>query len=235
MKHIKVFLFSFICLACFSCSLSASSESKAPKTSEYTDSIADMRLMTYYLDMKRNHSSRTADTALFLVDSLLHIYKDDNFKHAKYSMQKILFLYMNNCVSDAVDYLKNDTCKIWEKLGGPYYKQILEKRLLAMSAYSQNDTVAYKKYISGILSLVEKYISENEEEYTIFMKEDIKHLRGKFLVTAIEYIYYSYLIYGQEEADKRIREYERLYHIDKATADWLKDLYDLDFMETLSI
>lgn len=194
-----------------------------------------MRLMTYYFDMKINHSSETANTALLLIDSLLHVYREDDFKHAKYSMQKIQFLYMNNCVPEAIAFLENDTCKMWQKIGGPYYKQILVNRLLAMSAYSQNDTVAYKKYLSDILSLVEKYISENKDEYAKFMKEDINHLKGKYIVTATEYIYYSYLVYGKEEADKRIREYEKLYCIDKATADCLRDLYDLDFMESISL
>lgn len=69
-----------------------------------------MRLMTYYFDMKINHSSETANTALLLIDSLLHVYRDDDFKHAKYSMQKIQFLYMNNCVPEAIAFLENDTC-----------------------------------------------------------------------------------------------------------------------------
>ena len=235
MKHLGKYLLFVICQACFSCSLSASSEGKILNSSEYTDSIVDMRLMTYYFDMKINHSSETANTALLLIDSLLHVYREDDFKHAKYSMQKIQFLYMNNCVPEAIAFLENDTCKMWQKIGGPYYKQILVNRLLAMSAYSQNDTVAYKKYLSDILSLVEKYISENKDEYAKFMKEDINHLKGKYIVTATEYIYYSYLVYGKEEADKRIREYEKLYYIDKATADYLRDLYDLDFMESISL
>lgn len=119
----------------------------------------------------------------------------------------------------------------WEIVGGPYYKDILRYRLFAMKAKDNNDTCLYRENIKKALCLVEKYISENEEEYASFIRKGMKGQNGRFLLTIKEYVYYSYLLYGQEEADKRLMMYKEKYQLNKDDISQLRQLYNLDIMD----
>ena len=120
---------------------------------------------------------------------------------------------------------------MWEIMGGPYFKTILEHRLLAMSAKKNNDQQLYEANIKEALKLVEKYISENKDEYVLFLKNGLQHQRGKYLITTQEYIYYSYLLYGKDRADKILEEYQDLYGISENAIEQLKLLYYMDITE----
>ena len=57
---------------------------------------------------------------------------------------------------------------MWEAIGGPHYKTILEHRILAMSAKINNDQQLYEANIKEALTLIEKYISDDKDDYEIF-------------------------------------------------------------------
>jgi hypothetical protein len=100
-----------------------------------------------------------------------------------------------------------------------------------MKAKDNNDTCLYRENIKKALCLVEKYISENEEEYASFIRKGMKGQNGRFLLTIKEYVYYSYLLYGQEEADKRLMMYKEKYQLNKDDISQLRQLYNLDIMD----
>ena len=196
------------------------------------DSIVDSTLLFLYFKAKDYPDSTFADSAISLTDSMLYVYKESESKHLKYAFQKILFLTTTNRMDSAIDILQKDSCVWWEKMGGPYYKRILEHRILAMKAKVNNDTTQYKENIKEALQLVEKYISENEEEYISFLKTKHQDQRGPFVVIFQGYIYYSYLLYGQEEADKILKTYKDNYQVGEEYINWLKGfLYKTDIME----
>ena len=85
--------------------------------------------------------------------------------------------------------------------------------------------------IMEALKLVEKYISDNKEEYVLFLRNDLQHQRGKYIITTQEYIYYSYLLYGKDRSNKILEEYQDLYHIPENAIEQLKLLYHMDIMD----
>lgn len=195
---------------------------------EIPDTIVDAKLISLYFDAKNTSNVTTLNSAIVLADSMIYVYKDNEKVHIKYILQKILFLTLYNEMESAIDIIKGDSCNMWEVIGGPYFKTILEHRLLAMSAKINNDQQLYEANIMEALKLVEKYISDNKDEYVLFLKNDLQHLRGKYIITTEEYIYYSYLLYGKDKADKILEEYQDLYHIPDDVIEQLKLLYDRD-------
>ena len=138
-------------------------------------------------------------------------------------------------MDSAIDIIQKDSCVWWEKMGGPYYKRILEHRILAMKAKANNDTTRYRGNIKEALRLVEKYIVENEDGLISFLKTKEQDQRGPFVIIFQEYIYYSYLLYGQEEANNRLREYREKYKVNEGYLNQLKLLYKLDIMDFMPI
>ena len=199
------------------------------------DSIVDSKLILLYFKAKDHPDSTFADSAILLADSMLYVYKDNEFKHIKYNLQKVLFLTTTNRMDSAIDIIQKDSCVWWEKMGGPYYKRILEHRILAMKAKANNDTTRYRDNIKEALRLVEKYIVENEDGLISFLKTKEQDQRGPFVIIFQEYIYYSYLLYGQEEANNRLREYREKYKVNEDYLNQLKLLYKLDIMEFIPI
>ena len=197
----------------------------------YVDSIVDSKLILLYFKAKDHPDSTFADSAIALADSMLYVYKESGSKHLKYAFQKILFLTTTNRMDSAIDLLQKDSCVWWEKMGGPYYKRILEHRILAMKAKANNNTTQYKENIREALRLIEKYISENEAEYISFLKTKQQDQRGPFVTISMEYIYYTCLLYGQEEADRIIRTYKENYNVDDEFINLLKLTYNHDIME----
>lgn len=196
------------------------------------DSIVDYKLILLSFKTKDNPNSTFADSAISLIDSMLHVYKDRDDKHIKYTLQKVLFLTITNRMDSAVDLIQKDSCTMWEKMGGPYYKRILEHRILAMKAKANNDATRYKENIKEALLLVEKYIAENEDVYISFLKTKEQDQRGPFVIIFQEFIFYSYLLYGQDEADRRLNTCKENFNVDDEYINFLKDLlYNQDIME----
>ena len=198
---------------------------------EIPDTIVDAKLLSLYFDAKNTSKATTLNTAIVLADSMIDAHKDNDKVHIKYILQKILFLTLYNEMESAIEALKGDSCNMWEIMGGPYFKTILEHRILAMSAKNINDQQLYEANIMEALKLVEKYISDNKDEYVLFLKNDLQHQRGKYIITTQEYIYYSYLLYGKERTDKILEEYQDLYHISDSVIEQLKQLYYRDIMD----
>ena len=135
----------------------------------------------------------------------------------------------------AIDVVKSDSCATWEITGGPYYKDIIIYRLSAMSAKSKNNKSLYESGIKSVLMLVEKYIVENKKEYSYFLQNDLSKQKGKYYITVQEYVYYSYLLYGKDETDNRLKQYQELYGIPDNIIEQLKQLYNLDIMDFFPI
>ena len=231
MKSIVLLLLVFVFLCCSNTSPVAH-EMQSVEDQRDVDSIVDYKLILLSFKAKEYPDSTFADSAILLADSMLHVYKDSEFKHIKYTLQKVSFLTMTNRMDLAIDLIQKDSCTMWEKMGGPYYKRILEHRILAMKAKASNDATRYKENIKEALLLVEKHIAENEEEYISFLKTKEQDQRGPFVIIFQEYIYYSYLLYGQNEADKRLNTYKENYNIDEEYINLLKKLlYNQDIME----
>ena len=204
---------------------------EAEYSQEVPDTIVDAKLISLYFDAKNTSNVTTLNSAIVLADSMIYVYKDNEKVHIKYILQKILFLTLYNETESAIDVIKGDSCSMWETIGGPYYKKILEHRILAMSAKNNNDQQLYEANIMEALNLVEKYILENKDEYVIFLKNDLQHQRGKFIITTQEYIYYTYLVYGIDRANKILEEYQDLYHISDYDIEQLKQLYSMNIMD----
>ena len=62
-------------------------------------------------------------------------------------------------------------------------------------------------------------------------RKGMKGQNGRFLLTIKEYVYYSYLLYGHEEADKRLMMYKEKYQLNKDDISQLRQLYNLDIMD----
>lgn len=230
MKSIILLIFAFAFLCCSNTSPVAH-EMRNDEEQGYVDSIVDSTLLFLYFKAKDYPDSTFADSAISLTDSMLYVYKESEFKHLTYAFQKVLFLTMTKQMDSAIDLIQKDSCVWWEKMGGPYYKRILEHRILAMKAKANNDTTQYKENIREALRLIEKYISENEEEYISFLKTKQQDQRGPFVTISMEYIYYTCLLYGQEEADRIIRTYKENYNVDDEFINLLKLTYNHDIME----
>ena len=195
------------------------------------DSIVDSKLLTMYFEMKNSPNSIVIDSAIALVDSMVYTYKSDDRVRFKYVLQKIQFLILDNRMDAAIDVVKSDSSAIWEEIGGPYYKEIIRYRLTAMSAKSKNNMNLYKSSIRSALMLVEKYTAENQKEYSGFLKSELSLQKGKYYITVQEFVYYSYLLYGKEETNRRLKEYQDLYNIPDSIIEQLKLLYDMDIMD----
>ena len=231
MKSIILLIFAFAFLCCSNTSPVAH-EMQNKKVQTDVDSIVDSKLILLYFKAKDHPDSTFADSAISLADSMLYVYKESEFKHLTYAFQKVLFLTMTKQMDSAIDLIQKDSCVWWVKMGGPYYKRILEHRILAMKAKANNDTTQYKENIREALRLIEKYISENEEEYISFLKTKQQDQRGPFVTISMEYIYYTCLLYGQEEADKILKTYKDNYQVGEEYINWLKGfLYETDIME----
>ena len=216
MKKSFIVLLSFLFLCC-SNKQSITKEKESNQIQNTKDSIVDARLFL--------------DTAMNVIDSMLFVNKDNSIKQIKYAIQKIQFYTLVNRMDSAVSFIMHNNSMKWEIVGGPYYKDILRYRLFAMKAKDNNDTCLYRENIKKALCLVEKYISENEEEYASFIRKGMKGQNGRFLLTIKEYVYYSYLLYGQEEADKRLMMYKEKYQLNKDDISQLRQLYNLDIMD----
>lgn len=230
MKKSFIVLLSFLFLCC-SNKQSITKEKESNQIQNTKDSIVDARLMSLYFKVKGNSSRVFLDTAMNVIDSMLFVNKDNSIKQIKYAIQKIQFYALVNRMDSAVSFIMHNNSMKWEIVGGPYYKDILRYRLFAMKAKDNNDTCLYRENIKKALCLVEKYISENEEEYASFIRKGMKGQNGRFLLTIKEYVYYSYLLYGQEEADKRLMMYKEKYQLNKDDISQLRQLYNLDIMD----
>ena len=232
----SIFLLILVCVfLCCSNSSPVANEMQNDEEQREVDSIVDSKLILLYFKAKEHPDSTFADSAISLADSMLYVYKDNEFKHIKYNLQKVLFLTTTNRMDSAIDIIQKDSCVWWEKMGGPYYKRILEHRILAMKAKANNDTTRYRGNIKEALRLVEKYIVENEDGLISFLKTKEQDQRGPFVIIFQEYIYYSYLLYGQEEANNRLREYREKYKVNEGYLNQLKLLYKLDIMDFMPI
>lgn len=232
--HISIFIFICFFLCC-SNKLPVTVESTNYQDLEGTDSIVDTKLLYLYFKSKSEPDSSYSDSAICIIDSMLYMYKNNENRHFKYALQKIHFLTLASHVDCAINFIEEDSCMIWEKVGGPYYKEILKHRLLAMNAKKNRDTILYRKNLQEALGLVEKYISENEQDYIAFLREGLSESRGKFLITSMEYIYFSYLLYGEKEADKRLNAYHERYQINEESLLQFRMLYSLDIMDFMPI
>lgn len=227
---IRIVFILFVFLSC--CGKNTTTFGPANEHSQrIPDSIADKKLLSLYFDAKNNHHVTTLNSALALADSMACAYKENDKIYMKYMLQKIQFLVLYNDTNSAIDVIEGDSCNMWETIGGPYYKKILEHRILAMSAKIKNDQQLYEANIMEALRLVEKYISDNKEEYVLFLRNDLQHQRGKYIITTQEYIYYSYLLYGKDRSNKILEEYQDLYHIPENAIEQLKLLYHMDIMD----
>ena len=222
-------IFSFIC--CSSKNSARSEEIRSKQSQDIPDSLVDEKLLALFFEMKDNPNTTILDSAVSLADSMADIYMDDERAHFKYVLQKIQFLVLGKQMDSAIDIIKRDNCSMWNKTGGPYFKDILKCRILAMSEMSKNNMHLYKTHIKEALQFVEKYITENRKEYISFLYNDLPHHKGKYYVTIQEYIYYSYLLYGEDEADRRLKEYQELYNIPENNIEQLKLLYKMDIMD----
>ena len=203
---IRIVFILFVFLSC--CGKNTTTFGPANEHSQrIPDSIADKKLLSLYFDAENDKI------------------------YMKYMLQKIQFLVLYNDTNSAIDVIEGDSCNMWETIGGPYYKKILEHRILAMSAKIKNDQQLYEANIMEALKLVEKYISDNKEEYVLFLRNDLQHQRGKYIITTQEYIYYSYLLYGKDRSNKILEEYQDLYHIPENAIEQLKLLYHMDIMD----
>ena len=228
-------LLSLCLFLCCSSINSNTSELNSKQRQDVPDSIVDGKLFTMYFEMKNNPNSIVIDSAIALVDSMVYTYKSDDRVRFKYVLQKIQFLILDNRLDAAIDVVKSDSSAVWEEIGGPYYQEIIGYRLTAMSAKSRNNMNLYKSSIKGALMLVEKYIAENQKEYSVFLQSGLSLQKGKYYITSQEYVYYSFLLYGIEEADRRLREYQELYSIPDSTIEQLKLLYNMDVMDFFPI
>ena len=227
MRYILLFILSFVFLCCSN----RPSSTQEDSYQIHDDSIVDAKLLSLYFEVKRDPSSSYIDSAMNVIDSMLYENRNKEEKQVKYAIQKVLFLTLVNKMDSAVSFVTKDKSVKWELLGGPYFKNILKYRLLAMKAKENNDTCLFKDHIKEALGLVEKYISENEEEYASSVRKTIQEQKGKYLLTIHEHIYYTFLLYGQEEADKRLMMYQEKYQVDKESISQLRQLYDLDIMD----
>lgn len=226
-----LFLLPFLLFMSCSTKNTTSLGQETENSQEIPDTIVDAKLLSLYFDAKNTSNATTLNSAIVLADSMIYTYKDNEKVHIKYVLQKILFLTLYNEIESAIDVIKGDSCSMWETIGGPYYKTILEHRILAMSAKNNNDQQLYEANIKEALKLVEKFISDNKDEYVLFLRNDLQHQRGKYLISTQEYIYYTYLVYGIDRANKILEEYQNLYHISDYVIEQLKRLYDMDIMD----
>ena len=228
MRYLLLLMLSFVFLCC-SNRHSATQEDDNYRI--HNDSIIDAKLLSLYFEVKRDPCSSYIDSAMNVIDSMLYENRNKEEKQVKYAIQKVLFLTLVNKMDSAVSFVTKDKSVKWEMLGGPYFKDILKYRLLAMKAKENNDTCLFKDHIKEALGLVEKYISENEEEYASSLRTSIQEQNGKYLLTINEHIYYTFLLYGQEEADKRLMMYQEKYKLSEDEISQLRQLYNLEIMD----
>ena len=109
MKSIILLIFAFAFLCCSNTSPVAH-EMQNDEEQGYVDSIVDSTLLFLYFKAKDYPDSTFADSAISLADSMLYVYKENEFKHLTYAFQKVLFLTMTKQMDSAIDlfYVRDD-------------------------------------------------------------------------------------------------------------------------------
>lgn len=129
-----ILMLSFLLFVFCSCKKTTALGQEIEHSQGMPDSLVDAKLLSLYFDAKNTSNATTLNAAIVLADSMIYAHKDNEKVHIKYILQKILFLTLYNKTKSAVDVIKGDSCSMWEIIGGPYFKTILEHRILAMSA-----------------------------------------------------------------------------------------------------
>ena len=94
-----------------------------------------------------------------------------------------------------------------------------------MKAKEANNDTEYKDALKNALSLVKKYISNNQKEYDACIAVELSNQRGKYIIVTYQYVFYHFLLYGKETTDKLIESMRIKYNLHRDVIELLRNEY----------
>jgi hypothetical protein len=222
MKKTIIILIAFLIVS-FACKSSIKNDSNS-STFIYEDSLVDEKLLAWHFAVNSPEGKIYADSAIAVADSMILHYSANNQKQLKYILQKMNFLILKKEYEEAISVMSRSSDKLWN-FGGEYFKDIFKYRILAMKAKEANNDTEYKDALKNALSLVKKYISNNQKEYDACIAVELSNQRGKYIIVTYQYVFYHFLLYGKETTDKLIESMRIKYNLHRDVIELLRNEY----------